>query len=577
MRSYAVMERGPQDMKITFCGAADGVTGSCHLIETDRYKFLLDCGMFQGGRKLEERNRLPFPFNPEEIDFVILSHAHVDHCGRLPLLVKRGFASQIYCTDATADLTDIMLRDSAYINQRETEYRNKKNTRLGRRLEEPVYTINDAIEAIKYLTPVYYDVKKKIRDGITLRFRDAGHMLGSSSIELWIDEDDGNGGVTTTKLVFSGDIGTPGRPILKDPEYIDSADVLIMETTYGDRVHTSKESSLQDLKNIIIETLGRGGTVVIPAFAVGRTQDMLYDIKQLLDKDSEFKAAMKGIKVYVDSPMAMAATEIFKKNAQVYDSDSRQQLAKGENPLSFENLVFVKDVFESQTLNHDTSPKVIISASGMCEAGRIKHHLKHNIWNPKNSVVFVGYQAAGTLGRSIVDGAQEVKIFGEPIHIAAEIYNLKGFSGHADRNGLLKWLSAMSSLPGKIFLVHGEEKSKESFHTLVKEKLGADAYVIRGESTADITAGVSVESHSTGEDEEKLDTLINLRSKLADIHHEIEHILYTTTLAADDSMSDEHLQRITDAVMNIDKDTANLASAVGDRGEPQAYGGGNSR
>ena len=558
-------------MKIRFCGAADGVTGSCHLIETDRYRFLLDCGMFQGGRKNEQRNTLPFPFKPEEIDFVILSHAHVDHCGRLPLLVKNGFQSEIFCTDATADLTDIMLRDSAYIQMRETEYRNKKHDRLGRKKEEPVYTVNDAIEAIKYLTPVFYNIKKELREGITVRFREAGHMLGSSSVELWIDEEGADGKKQTTKLVFSGDIGTPGRPILKDPEFINDADVVLMETTYGDRVHPPKESSLDDLKNAVLKTLKRGGTAVIPAFAVGRTQDMLYYFCKLLKEDSEFAAAMSGIKVYVDSPMAKSATEIFKRNAQVYDEESTDLIMQGVNPLSFEGLVFVRDVFESQTLNHDTSPKVIISASGMCEAGRIKHHLKHNLWDPRNSVIFVGYQAEGTLGRTIVDGAQEVKISGEPIHVAAEIFNLKGFSGHADRNGLLQWLTAFSPIPEKIFLVHGETKAKENFRTLIKEKLGVDAVVITGESTADITDGLDLYGGRASAEQEKYEELTALRKRLADVHHRINHLLYTTTLATDDSMSEEWIQRITDAVMSLEKDTINLGAAVSDGGEPHAY------
>ncbi len=558
-------------MKIRFCGAADGVTGSCHLIETDRYRFLLDCGMFQGGRKNEQRNSLPFPFQPAEIDFVILSHAHVDHCGRLPLLVKQGFHSEIFCTDATADLADIMLRDSAYIQMRETEYKNKKNDRLGRKNEEPIYTVNDAIEAIQYLTPVFYGVKKELREGITVRFREAGHMLGSASVELWIEETGPDGQPQTTKLVFSGDVGTPDRPILKDPEFIQEADVVLMETTYGNRVHPPKESSLDDLKDAVIRTLKRGGTAVIPAFAVGRTQDLLYYFCKLLKEDREFKKAMEGIKVYVDSPMAQSATEIFKRNAQVYDEKSKDLIMQGVNPLSFEGLVFVRDIFESQTLNHDTSPKVIISASGMCEAGRIKHHLKHNLWDSRNSVIFVGYQAEGTLGRKIIDGAEEIKIFGEPIHVAAEIYNLKGFSGHADRNGLLQWLSAFSPLPEKIFLVHGEQDAKDNFKALIRERLGTDAIVITGESTADLSDGLRISGGRAAREQERYEELMALRSRLADVHHKINHLLYTTTLATDDSMSEERIQKITNAVMSLEKDTINLGSAVSDEGEPGAY------
>ncbi|MBR2736551.1 MAG: MBL fold metallo-hydrolase, partial [Firmicutes bacterium] len=284
-----------------------------------------------------------------------------------------------------------------------------------------------------------------------------------------------------------------------------------------------------------------------------------------------FAAAMKGIKVYVDSPMAKSATEIFKRNAQVYDEETTELIMQGINPLSFEGLVFVRDVFESQTLNHDTSPKVIISASGMCEAGRIKHHLKHNLWDSRNSIIFAGYQAEGTLGRSIVDGVKEVKIFGEPIHVAAEIYNLKGFSGHADRNALLQWLSAFETAPEKIFLVHGEQKSKENFRALVKERLGVDAVVITGESTADLSEGLHISGGRAARELEKYEELIELRRRLAEVHHRIDHILYTTTLAADDSMSDERIQKITDAVMYLEKGTVNLGAVVTDEGEPPAY------
>ncbi|MDD7409203.1 MAG: MBL fold metallo-hydrolase [Anaerovoracaceae bacterium] len=558
-------------MKIRFCGAADGVTGSCHLIETDKYKFLLDCGMFQGGRRNEERNKVPFPFNPSDIDFVILSHAHVDHCGRLPLLVKQGFRSQIYCTDATVDLADLILRDSAYINQREVEYRNKKNHRLGRKLEEPVYTINDAIEAVKYLTPVFYGQKKEIRDGITVRFSEAGHMLGSSIIELWIDETDKNGHIETTKLVFSGDLGTVGRPILRDPELISEADAVIMETTYGDRLHPTTNSGIEDLSKAVQKTIKRGGTAVIPAFAVGRTQDIVYYFNRLFDEDPDFAKTMKDIKFYVDSPMAESATEVFKKNAQDYDEESRELLLEGKNPLNFKNLVFVKDVFESQALNHDSSPKVIISASGMCEAGRIKHHLKHNLWDSRNSIIFVGYQAEGTLGRSIIDGQKDIKIFGEPIHIAAEIINLRGFSGHADRDGLYKWITSFNPVPEKIFLVHGEQESKKAFAEYLKEKAGINAIAVMGESTTDLSAGEGLKKVRVNEQNAKMDELISMRDKLAQVHHGLEHILYTTTLAADESMTDERINRINEIILNLEKDTLNLGSAVTDMGEPGAY------
>ncbi len=549
-------------MKITFCGAADGVTGSCHLIETDRYRFLLDCGMFQGGRKNEERNKLDFPFDPSSIDFVILSHAHVDHCGRLPLLVKRGFSGPIYCTDATADLVDVMLRDCAYIQEREIEYRNKKHERCNRPLEEPLYRINDAIECLKHLTPVLYGSRKKIVEGIELRFNEAGHILGSAASEIWITEQETR--EKTTKIVFSGDLGMKDRPILRDPQYIHDADVVIMETTYGNRRHEKNLDGISRLAEVIQKTIRRGGTAIIPAFAVGRTQDMLYDLSELLKNNRDFAKTMEKVKVYVDSPMAETATEIFKKNAQVYDEEAREMIMNGINPLGFKNLVFVKDAFESQALNANREPKVIISASGMCEAGRIKHHLKHNLWDARNSVIFVGYQAQGTLGRSLVEGAQEVKIFGEPIHVAAEIYDLKGFSGHADVDGLVDWLSAFTPKPAQVFLVHGEKESKLDFAKTVEDRLGISPVPIVEPSSADLSGRLTATNTREREELARLEELRAMRSRLSDIHHMIEHLLYTTELAADGSMRGERIQAINDILLSLEKDTMNLGSAVTD-------------
>ncbi len=551
-------------MNIRFCGAADGVTGSCHLVTTDHYKFLLDCGMFQGNKKNEARNRLPFPFDPAELDFVILSHAHVDHCGRLPLLVKQGFRGYIYCTDATADLAEIILRDSAYIQERDTEYRNKKNKRGGGWTEPPIYTVNEAIETLKYLHPVLYQTQKEVAEGITIRFQEAGHILGSSSVEIWIEEKDENGNDTRTKMVFSGDIGTFNRPILRDPKYIDEADVVIMETTYGNRPLETRRDNLEELSDIIVKTVKRGGTVVIPAFSVGRTQELLYDIKSLFEKDKVFAEAMSGRKVYVDSPMAETATEIYKKNAQVYDEESRAMLLHGENPLSFEGLVFTRDLFDSQMLNKNKDPKVIISASGMCDAGRIKHHLKHNLWDARNSVVFVGYQAEGTLGRYIADGTEDVKIFGEMVHVRAEIYDLKGFSGHADMEGLVNWLAAIRPAPKAVFLVHGEADSKKDFAKLVKTRLGINAIPVLEECSVEIAEEFSVKKGLRSEEDARLEQIMDMRSRLADIHRNLEHILYVTQLSADDSTTEERIEDINEIILQLEKDTLNLSSVVTD-------------
>ena len=550
-------------MRLTFIGATHEVTGSCFLIEACGKRILVDCGMEQG---LDIFENVELPVRASDVDMVLLTHAHMDHSGKLPLLYKQGFRGQIFSTEGTAKLCEIMLRDSAHIQEQEAQWKTRKAVRAGREEVQPLYDMNDAEGTLRCFVRAAYDREVRIAEGIRVRFQDAGHLLGSASIEVWIKE-----GEVEKKIVFSGDIGNRHQPLIKEPHYISEADYVVMESTYGDREHDIPVDYAVSLAQVIQRTLDRGGNVVIPSFAVGRTQDMLYYFSKLLKEDSEFAAAMSGIKVYVDSPMAKSATEIFKRNAQVYDEESTDLIMQGVNPLSFEGLVFVRDVFESQTLNHDTSPKVIISDSGMCEAGRIKHHLKHNLWDPRNSVIFVGYQAEGTLGRTIVDGAQEVKIFGEPIHVAAEIFNLKGFSGHADRNGLLQWLTAFSPIPEKIFLVHGETKAKENFRTLIKEKLGVDAVVITGESTADITDGLDLYGGRASAEQEKYEELTALRKRLADVHHRINHLLYTTTLATDDSMSEEWIQRITDAVMSLEKDTINLGAAVSDGGEPHAY------
>ena len=395
-------------MKIQFCGAAMGVTGSCHLITTEKHKILLDCGQFQGSKTREAMNYEPFPFDPAEIDYMILSHAHIDHCGRIPLLVKRGFKGEIYCTDATADLVEVMLKDSGYIHEKEAEWKNRKNERAGRPAVEPLYTFNDAMDSLKFIKPVLYDQLIELNDEMKFVFNDAGHILGSAITELWITEED-----KTSKIVFSGDLGVMDRPILRNPTIIKKADYVIMETTYGNRVHPSNSLDVTRLMDIIRDTAKRGGTTVIPSFAVGRTQELIYELNRVYDSDSEYRKDFENLMVYVDSPMATTATEVFKRNAQVFDDETKAYITKGDNPLDFKNLKFTRTSQESMWLNSDPTPKVIISASGMCDAGRIRHHLKHNLWNRKSSIIFVGYQAEGTLGRLLLDGARGDALWGK--------------------------------------------------------------------------------------------------------------------------------------------------------------------
>lgn len=544
-------------MKIQFCGATSGVTGSCHLIITENHKVLLDCGQFQGGKAQEALNYEEFPFDPTDIDCMILSHAHIDHCGRIPLLVKRGFKGDIYCTDATADLLDVMLKDSGYIHEKEAEWKNRKNERAGRPAVEPLYTYNDAVDSLKFVRPVLYDQLIELNEEMKIVFNDAGHILGSAITELWVTEN-GN----TSKIVFSGDLGVMNRPILRDPTIIKKADYVIMETTYGDRVHPSNSMDVKKLMDIIRDTAKRGGTTVIPSFAVGRTQELIYELNKVYDSDSEYRKDFEDIMVYVDSPMATTATEVFKKNAQVFDDEMKEYITKGDNPLDFKNLKFTRTSEESIQLNANTKPKVIISASGMCEAGRIRHHLKHNLWNSKASIIFVGYQAEGTLGRYLIDGAKEVTLFGEKIKVNAHIHNLEGFSGHADKNGLLVWLGGFQKEPKHIFLVHGEQDAKEAFAETIKNKFGYEPVVVRGNSEFVLEKDEIVEERDMLSDYIDDETINNTNETLSDIHRRIEDILYNAKLAVNEKTSPEKLAKINNMVMELEKSTINLGAAV---------------
>ena len=461
-------------MKISFLGAAKIVTGSNFLIETKNTKFLIDCGMFQGSKSINRMNYEPFTFNPGEIDFMVLSHAHIDHSGRIPKLTKKGFKGNIYTTKATTDLCSIMLPDSGHIQEMENKWDNRKRRRSGGKLREPLYTVKEAEESLKYFKPVLYNQKIKLGEEVTLRFRDAGHILGSSIIELWVKEEEGK----ETKLVFSGDLGRRDRPILRDPSIIDEADYLIVESTYGNKLHHPSEDDAKELISIINATAKRGGNVVIPSFAVERAQDIIYELNKyyteyVKSKDQDFLS----VPVYVDSPLTVSATEIFLRNPDCFDEDTLKLINIGNNPLDFRNLKFTRTTEESKQINFSKESKVIISASGMCTAGRIKHHLKHNLWRKESSIVFVGYQANGTLGRRIKEGEKVVKIFGEEIQVNAEIHSLDGFSGHADKEGVLQWIKNFKSKPQKIFVVHGEEEATREMSKIIEEELKIKTHI----------------------------------------------------------------------------------------------------
>lgn len=545
-------------MKIKFCGAAEGVTGSCHLLTTNNHKILLDCGQYQGGKDQDEMNFMPFPFAVNDIEAVVLSHAHIDHCGRLPLLVKRGYDGPIYTTKPTADLLQVMLRDSAYIHEKEAEWKNKKADRLGRKHVDPLYTIEDAEKALKLVVPVLYNQLIELNDEMRIVFNDAGHILGSSIIEIWAKEDDGE-----SKIVFSGDLGMTDRPIIQDPTIIKKADYVIMESTYGSRNHPENSDSISRLLDIVEETTKRGGSVIIPSFAVGRTQELIYEFNKFFQEGGEAKKKIENVLVYVDSPMANMATEVFRNNAQVFDDETKEYILKGDNPLDFPNLRFTRSTQDSMALNNNKTPKVIISASGMCEAGRIRHHLKHGLWDSRNSIVFVGYQAEGTLGRRLVEGAEEVSIMGEPIKVQAQIHNLEGFSGHADQKGLINWVSGFQKPPKQVFLVHGEEDSKKVLGGLIEEKLGYKVQIIEGISEFELEKDqihqLSSETSIPLADKEEVE---DLRKQLEQISSDLKIILKNVDAAMSDEISEKKANDINNYAQELKNVALNLGASV---------------
>lgn len=453
-------------MKITFIGATHEVTGSCYYLEAAGKKFLVDCGMEQGPDYYENQD---IPVKGSDLDFVLLTHAHMDHSGNLPAIYAKGFQGPIYATQATCHLCDIMLRDSAHIQMFEAEWRNRKGRRQGKPEFVPAYTMEDAMGVIQNFVPCPYEKTIKPAEGISVRFVDAGHLLGSASIEVIIQEDG-----KEKKIVFSGDIGNLNQPLIKDPVYLHDADYVVMESTYGDRSHGDRPDYVSMLAEVIQHTFDRGGSVIIPSFAVGRTQEMLYFIRQI--KAEGRVHGHDNFKVYVDSPLANEATTIF--NEHIYDCFDEEAMAlvkKGINPLMFPGLKTSITSDDSRAINFDEDCKVIISASGMCDAGRIKHHLKHNLWNPNNTILFVGYQAIGTLGRALIEGATEVKLFGETVSVGAEIRQMPGVSGHADVNGLMTWIKAFKEKPQKVFVTHGDDAVTEIFATRLQEELGLDS------------------------------------------------------------------------------------------------------
>ena len=465
-------------MKLTFLGAAKTVTGSCFLLEVGKTKILVDCGMFQGRSQEEAMNEQPLPVTPSEIDYVLLTHAHIDHSGRIPWLYVNGFKGEVLATKAAIDLCGLLLPDSGYIQEFEMEWKNRKRKRAGRKPLEPLYTQLQAQECMKIFKTVAYDEKLQLENNITVRYRNSGHMLGSAFIEVWIREDK-----KETKLVFTGDMGNRDIPILKDPVYIQEADYLIMESTYGDRLHQDKKNKAERFLDIVLETLDRGGNVIIPSFAVGRTQEIIYEINKTLTFPPEKVKKLMNAPVYLDSPLAINATEVYRNNLGCYDEEARWYVENGDNPLDFPNLHFTRTADESKAINRITGGCIIISASGMCEAGRIKHHLKHNLWREKSTILFVGYQAEGTLGQRILDGAKKVKIFGDEISVNAQIESIDGYSGHADYMGLLDWVEKFDHKPKRIFLVHGNEKAMNSLSERIVDRLDiATVIPSRGES-----------------------------------------------------------------------------------------------
>lgn len=455
-------------MKLTFIGADHEVTGSCHCLSVNGKTILVDYGMEQGVNIYENA---PLPVEEAAIDYVFITHAHIDHSGMLPKLYAKGFRGQIFATNATCDLCSVMLRDSAHIQLMEAEWKNRKAKRMGAPEVVPEYTLEDADNTIKLFVPCDYNKTVKVTEGVEIRFTDVGHLLGSSAIEVWLSENGVN-----KKIVFSGDIGNTNQPIIKDPMGVEEADYVLIESTYGDREHeVSKTDYIGELADIIQTTFDRGGNVVIPSFAVGRAQEILYFIREI--KEEGLVEGHGEFKVFLDSPLAVEATSIFNKNIfECFDEEAMDLVKRGINPITFKGLNLSISSEESKAINFDPNPKVIIAAAGMCDAGRIRHHLKHNLWREECTVLFAGYQAIGTPGRNILDGADEIKLFGETVEVRAEIRKLIGVSGHADKTGLTNWMRCFKNKPDRVFVVHGDDTVTDSFAAYLRDEFSLETY-----------------------------------------------------------------------------------------------------
>ena len=510
-------------MEITFWGAAKTVTGSNFLLEGAGKKILIDCGLNQGKTMEERDNYEDFGYNVNDIDFLLLTHAHIDHSGRIPKLYNEGYRNPVIATKATCDLCSIMLPDSGHIQEMEVEWRNKKRVRQGKDPMPPLYTAQDAIKCLEIFKPVSYDEIIELDENISVRFNDAGHMLGSSIIEIWMKEHG-----ETKKIVFTGDLGNNDIPLLDSPTMIDNADYLVMESTYGGRLHLRNDEKAETFLNIVSETLDKGGNVVIPSFAVGRTQEILYELNKLKEKkhDEEFMKKYETLMhapVYVDSPLAISATEIFKKNVNLFDEEVRREIESGDNPLEFPGLQFTVSADESKALNENNTPSIIISASGMCEVGRIKHHLKHNLWNPNNTILFVGYQAPGTLGAKIVSGEKKVRIFGEEVAVNARIEYIEGYSGHADQEWLLNFVYSFITKPKHIFLVHGEPEGQKILKDKILDTTGIPVTIPEYGETYSLDERINVISKAGKEREHKY-LRLEVMDRLATLKEELDEM-----------------------------------------------------
>ena len=540
-------------MNITFLGATKTVTGSNFLLEVAGKRILIDCGLYQGKAAEERENYEDFAYNVSDIDYLLLTHAHIDHSGRIPKLYVEGYRNPVIATKATCDLCSIMLPDSGHIQEQENEWKNNKRKRKGLKQQPPLYTAEEATKCLEIFKPVKYDEIIELSPEIHVRFNDAGHMLGSSIIEIWVNE---NG--EEKKVVFSGDLGNSDMPLLDSPTMIETADYLVMESTYGGRLHIRNDQKAEMFLNIVAETLDKGGNVVIPSFAVGRTQEILYELNNLKEHrtDKEFLEKydkLMKVPVYVDSPLAISATQIFRQNTELFDEDVRKQIESGDNPLEFPGLQFTQTAEESKALNENKTPSIIISASGMCEVGRIKHHLKHNLWNPNSTILFVGYQAPGTLGAKLVAGEKKVKIFGEEVAVNARIEYIEGYSGHADQEGLLNFVYSFITKPKHIFLVHGEPEGQKILKQKLMETTEIPVTIPDYGEDYKLDDKISVESKVNMYDKhrylrlEVIDRLSTLKEELEDMSSMIKDDIF------DEDKKDEEIMAINEKIKELEQ------------------------